>query len=133
MLKDYLKNPIPHEDPKLTQIDMLKSKSIEIFYNLIMVQSNLSMRQFICSEAQKSKRFEFLRNLAVHMLYSSQTGIKIGICEFLKDLIGQDGPDGRLIAYQDVFLSEVISVFLKFLNSQNNINSQSSDEGHKIR
>jgi len=48
------------------------------------------MRFFIQSEAQQQRGYPFLRNLAEHMVYSSQMGVKISICEFLKDLLGQD-------------------------------------------
>ena len=33
--KEYLKNPCPNEDFRMTQIDLLKSNSIEIFCNLL--------------------------------------------------------------------------------------------------
>ena len=52
-IKEYLKNPTPTEDYRMTQIDLLKSNSIEIFYNLLMLQNNVNnqnMRSFLCSE-----------------------------------------------------------------------------------
>jgi hypothetical protein len=38
-ISDYLTCP-NEDDPQLTQIDILKTNSIEIFYNLLMVQTN---------------------------------------------------------------------------------------------
>ena len=35
--REYLKNPCPNEDFRMTQIDLLKSNSIEIFYNLLLL------------------------------------------------------------------------------------------------
>ena len=52
-VKEYLKNPTPTEDYRMTQIDLLKSNSIEIFYNLLLLQNNVNnqnMRAFLCSE-----------------------------------------------------------------------------------
>jgi len=50
-LSDYLVCPI-EDDPKLTQIDILKSNSIEIFYNLLLVQTNnFNTKAFLCSES----------------------------------------------------------------------------------
>jgi hypothetical protein len=46
------------------------------------------MRYFIQSETQVARGYPFLRNLAAHMVYSAQMGVKISICEFLKDLLG---------------------------------------------
>lgn len=39
-LREYLKNPMPREDPKMTQIDVLKSNAIEIFCNLLTLNSS---------------------------------------------------------------------------------------------
>jgi len=99
----------------MTQIDMLKSNSIEIFYNLLMVQSNVNIRQFLCSESQRQQNFIFLRHLATHMIYSTQTGIKVSICEFLKDLISQDSIE-RKMEFEEIILEEVVSIFLTFLS-----------------
>ena len=77
----------------MTQIDLLKSNSIEIFYNLLLLQNNVNnqnMRGFLCSEFQKQNKYIFLRHLARHMIYSSQMGIKVSICEFFKDLISKE-------------------------------------------
>ena len=41
-IKEYLKKPTPSEDPRMTQIDVLKSNSIEIFYNLLILQNNVN-------------------------------------------------------------------------------------------
>lgn len=52
-LEEYLKSPLHSEDPSMTQIDILKSNSIEIFYNLLMLLNNVStstIRDFLCSE-----------------------------------------------------------------------------------
>ena len=52
-LEEYLKNPIHSEDPSMTQIDILKSNSIEIFYNLLILLNNVNtstIRDFLCSE-----------------------------------------------------------------------------------
>ena len=41
------------EDPSMTQIDILKSNSIEIFYNLLILLNNVNhstIRDFLCSE-----------------------------------------------------------------------------------
>lgn len=74
-LEEYLKNPLHSEDPSMTQIDILKSNSIEIFYNLLILLNNVNhstIRDFLCSEHQKKHNFVFLRHLAQHMMYSSQ-------------------------------------------------------------
>jgi len=39
-LHEYLKNPCPKEDPRMTQIDVLKSNAMEIFFNLLTLNSN---------------------------------------------------------------------------------------------
>lgn len=52
-LVEYLKNPSHSEDPNMTQIDILKSNSIEIFYNLLMLLNTVNtstIRDFLCSE-----------------------------------------------------------------------------------
>ena len=77
----------------MTQIDLLKSNSIEIFCNLLQLQNNINnqnMRSFLCSEFQEKNDYVFLRHLAVHMMYSCQMGIKVSICEFFKDLISKE-------------------------------------------
>lgn len=92
-LEEYLKNPQHSEDPKMTQIDILKSNSIEIFYNLLILLNNVNhstIRDFLCSEHQKRQNYVFLRHLAQHMMYSSQQGIKVSICEFFKDLTSKE-------------------------------------------
>lgn len=51
LISQYLEKP-SLEDTKLTQLDILKSNSIDIFYSLLMVQSNtLNMKQFLTSES----------------------------------------------------------------------------------
>ena len=58
-IKSYLERP-SQEDAKLTQLDILKSNSIDIFYNLLMVQSNaFNMKAFLTSEYQKQKNYPF--------------------------------------------------------------------------
>lgn len=47
MLKEYLKNPCPEEDPNISQIDFFKSNSIEVLSNLQTVLSRVDMRYFI--------------------------------------------------------------------------------------
>lgn len=50
---EYLKSPLNSEDPRMTQIDALKSYSIEIFYNLLILLNNVShstIRDFLCSD-----------------------------------------------------------------------------------
>ena len=92
-LEEYLKSPLLSEDPKMTQIDILKSNSIEIFYNLLILLNNVNhstIRDFLCSEHQKRHNYIFLRHLAQHMMYSSQQGIKVSICEFFKDLTSKE-------------------------------------------
>ena len=52
-VQEYLKNPLHSEDPSMTQIDILKSNSIEIFYNLLILLNNVNhstIRDFLCSE-----------------------------------------------------------------------------------
>ena len=52
-VQEYLKNPMHSEDPSMTQIDILKSNSIEIFYNLLILLNNVNhstIRDFLCSE-----------------------------------------------------------------------------------
>ena len=74
-VEEYLKNPLHSEDPSMTQIDILKSNSIEIFYNLLFLPNNVNhstIRDFLCSEHQKKHNFVFLRHLAQHMMYTSQ-------------------------------------------------------------
>lgn len=39
-LREYLKNPNPKDDPKMTCIDVLKSNAIEIFCNLLTLNSS---------------------------------------------------------------------------------------------
>ncbi|MFM7859332.1 MAG: hypothetical protein ACKO96_47270, partial [Flammeovirgaceae bacterium] len=86
----YLKRPLP-EDMKLTQLDILKSNSIDIFYSLLMVQSNqFNMKAFLTSDQQRQKGYPFFANLCRHMLYSAQMGLRVSICEFLKDLIAHE-------------------------------------------
>ena len=47
----YLKNQIQDDDPNLTQLDMLKANCIEIFYHLLVVQTNnFNTKNFLCSE-----------------------------------------------------------------------------------
>ena len=80
----------------MTQIDILKSNSIEIFYNLLFLPNNVNqttIRDFLCSEHQKKHNFVFLRHLAQHMMYTSQQGIKVSICEFLKDLTSKEASE----------------------------------------
>jgi hypothetical protein len=75
----------------MTQIDVLKSNAIEIFCNLLTLNSssnNTSIFQFLRSEEQRKNNHMFLRNVTQHMIYSNQMGLKVSICEFLKDLIG---------------------------------------------
>lgn len=52
-VEEYLKNPLHSEDPSMTQIDILKSNSIEIFYNLLILLNNVNhstIREFLCSD-----------------------------------------------------------------------------------
>ena len=52
-VEEYLKQAAAHEDPTMTQIDILKSNSIEIFYNLLLLLSNVNhstIRDFLCNE-----------------------------------------------------------------------------------
>ena len=51
-VQEYLKSPLHSEDPNMTQIDILKSNSIEIFYNLLILLNNVNhstIREFLCS------------------------------------------------------------------------------------
>lgn len=92
-VEEYLKNPLHSEDPSMTQIDILKSNSIEIFYNLLILLNNVNhstIREFLCSDHQKKHNYVFLRHLAQHMMYTSQQGIKVSICEFFKDLTSKE-------------------------------------------
>ena len=64
------------------------------------------------------------------MIYSSQMGIKTSICEFLKDLVPNEGnPDtsGRKVSLQQVLLDEVVSRFIYFFDNE----SQESKEEYK--
>ena len=73
-VEEYLKNPLHSEDPSMTQIDILKSNSIEIFYNLLILLNNVNhstIREFLCSDHQKKHNYVFLRHLAQHMMYTS--------------------------------------------------------------
>ena len=72
-VEEYLKNPLHSEDPSMTQIDILKSNSIEIFYNLLILLNNVNhstIREFLCSDHQKKHNYVFLRHLAQHMMYT---------------------------------------------------------------
>ena len=56
----------------------------------------------------------FLRHLAKHMIYSSQMGIKVSICEFFKDLISKETSEMQK-NFQNIILECVVSKFLSFL------------------
>lgn len=128
LVTQYLEKPSA-EDTKLTQLDVLKSNSIDIFYSLLMVQSNtLNMKAFLTSEQQKLKGYPFFANLCRHMLYSSQMGLRVSICEFLKDLISHEAsfnstsqgkftdiPNRRYIL-SEVLLSEVVSRMIQYFD-----------------
>ena len=66
------------------------------------------MRTFLCSEFQKQNKYIFLRELARHMIYSSQMGIKVSICEFFKDLISKETSEMQK-TFQAIILNEVVS------------------------
>ena len=119
-LREYLKNPIPKEDIRMTQIDVLKSSAIEIFYNLLTLNSNAnnnSMFQFMRSDEQRKHNYIFLRNLTQHLIYSYQPGIKLSICEFLKDLISQDTQELKQM-FSCAILDEVTARMILFLSDQ---------------
>ena len=117
-VQEYLKNPMHSEDPSMTQIDILKSNSIEIFYNLLILLNNVNhstIRDFLCSEHQKKHNYVFLRHLAQHMLYTSQQGIKVSICEFFKDLTSKETSEMQK-NFQNIILFQVVSQFVDFLS-----------------
>ena len=66
------------------------------------------------SEFQKQYNYVFLRHLAKHMIYSSQMGIKVSICEFFKDLISKETSEMQK-NFQNIILECVVSKFLSFL------------------
>ena len=75
----------------MTQLDVLKSFSIDILYSLLTVQQNaFNMKSFLTSDTQKQKHYPFFANLCRHMLYSPQMGLRVSICEFLKELISHE-------------------------------------------
>ena len=101
----------------MTQIDILKSNSIEIFYNLLILLNNVNtstIRDFLCSENQKKQQYVFLRHLAQHMMYTSQQGIKVSICEFFKDLTSKETSEMQK-NFQQIILYNMVSHFVDFL------------------
>lgn len=102
----------------MTQIDALKSNAIEIFCNLLTLNStsnNSSIFQFLRSEEQRKNNYIFLRNLTQHMLYSNQQGLKVSVCEFLKDLIGQEQQELKQM-FNTAILEEVSQRLILFLS-----------------
>ena len=117
----------------MTQIDVLKSNSIEIFYNLLILLNNVNtstIRDFLCSDNQKKHNYVFLRHLAHHMIYTSQQGIKVSICEFFKDLTSKEGTEMQK-NFQQIILYHVVSHFVEFLDEGDhfggNDNNKSAD------
>ena len=49
------------------------------------------------------------------MLYTSQMGIKVSICEFFKDLISHETITNSLKSFQEVIRLQVISQLIDFL------------------
>lgn len=72
------------------------------------------MRTFLCSGFQKQSNYIFLRHLAQHMIYSTQIGIKVSICEFLKEMISKETSEMQK-TFQAIILSEIVNQFLEFL------------------
>lgn len=49
------------------------------------------------------------------MIYSSQQGLKLSICEFFKDLLSCDLNSEKKIDFYDLIYSQVIATFITFL------------------
>ena len=53
LVKQYLARPSP-EDSKMTQLDILKSNSIDILYSLLLVQNNaFNLKSFLTADSQR--------------------------------------------------------------------------------
>ena len=76
-----------------------------------------TIRDFLCSENQKKHGYVFLRHLAHHMIYTSQQGIKVSICEFFKDLTSKETSEMQK-NFQQIILFHVVSHFVNFLGDE---------------
>lgn len=89
------------------------------------------MKAFLTSEQQKLKNYPFFANLCRHMLYSPQMGLRVSICEFLKDLISHeatlntsssqgkmpDAPNRRYLL-SEIMINEVVSRLILFFEEE---------------
>lgn len=62
----------------------------------------------------------FLRHLAQHMMYTSQQGIKVSICEFFKDLTSKETSEMQK-TFQQIILFNVVSQFVEFLRDTDDV------------
>lgn len=88
--------------------------------NIIQQAPSISIRQFIISDEQKREGYPFIKRLAYHIIYSFEQGIKIQVFEFLKALLDSENADKK-VEFIDLFYKEVLTVFLTFLGSEEDI------------
>lgn len=101
--------------------------------------NNSVVAEFVSNDFQAANNYVFLQHLAQHMLYSDQLGIKVGICEFFKDLIQRESPCDLQKKLQKIILMNILTIFLDFLQTddfslkpkQDNEYSQSDKESMK--
>ena len=116
-IEDFLRM---HDKYDIRKVDLLKINSIEILMNIINQAPTISVRSFILSEEQKREGYPFIKQLASHMLYSFEYGIKTQVFEFIKALLDNENTDKK-VEFLDFFYKEVLSVFMAFLASVEDI------------
>lgn len=109
-----------HDKYDIKKIDLLKINSIEILMNIINQAPSVSIRAFILSDEQKKQGHPFIKQLAQHLLYSYEQGIKIQVFEFMKALLDNENTDKK-VEFSDFFYKEVLSIFLAFLSADDDL------------
>jgi hypothetical protein len=98
----------------------------------------------VMGQEQQASGFPFLRNLVQHLLFSSQQGLKIQICDFLRQLL--EGEQNQLTSsMKEILYREVIGRFVDFfdqlsefgdiseLHEEDDLNSEMSIKYRKMK
>jgi hypothetical protein len=74
------------------------------------------MKNYILSDEQKDKDYEFVKLFTKQMVVAHESGIRLQICEFLKILLDNESLERRN-EFFEVFYEHGLCMFTEFLQS----------------